>query len=130
MSRLISLLGLLFLLSCSGISSSTTLTLDYDDFGPQVVAHEVIGMDWWQWQPHGDSRPSHYPIKVVVYKGISLPQVKAQYPVKPELEQDYRYLEYTRAMDYLDTLIADDVMPDLTQQLKTTKAQIETALNR
>lgn len=75
--------------------------LPYDAFGPQVVAHELIGMEWWQWDSHGDSEPKEYPIKVVVYWNQSLEETKKRYPVIREKEQDYRYVEYEAAKRHL-----------------------------
>lgn len=114
-------------MSCAGQQETEALVLEYDSFGPPVVAQEVIGMDWWQWLDHGDSRPRKYPIKVVIYSGISLAEVKSRYPVKPELEQDYRYLEYSRAIQYLDRLISENALESLTTQLAKTKNEIESS---
>lgn len=125
MSKLIVLLVTIFMLSCSSLQTSSTLVLDYEDFGPPVVAHEVIGMDWWQWLSHGESRPKDYPIKVVIFRDISLQDVKSRFPVEPELEQDYRYLEYSDAMLYLDRLIEENVIESLTGQLIDTRNKIE-----
>ncbi len=79
-----------------------TLVLDYQDFGPQVAAHEVIGMAWWQWDAHGDPDPdSPDDVKIVVYRGISAEQVQEAFPVVEERQQDYRYLSYADAIAYL-----------------------------
>ncbi|WP_157209853.1 hypothetical protein [Marinimicrobium agarilyticum] len=101
---------------------------DYNDFGPQVIAHEVIGMEWWQWQPHGDSRPKDYDVKVVVYRNVTLEDVKAQFPVVPEEEQDYRYLEYGTALEYLNDKISDDVSKNVTDRLKETRERVVNTL--
>jgi hypothetical protein len=124
MLKSITLLCLLLLTACGQPSGPTTLILDYEDFGPPVVAQEVIGMDWWQWLDHGDSRPKHYPIKVVVFRGIPLDEVKSSYPVEPEREQDYRYLEYSHAIQYLDKLIAENAIEAVTAQLTKTRSRI------
>jgi len=39
-------------------SRQEVVLLDYNDFGPQIIAQEVISMEWWQWQDHGDSDPA------------------------------------------------------------------------
>lgn len=116
-------------MSCVGQQKTETLVLEYDSFGPPVVAQEVIGMGWWQWLDHGDSRPRKYPIKVVIYSGISLAEVKSRYPVKPELEQDYRYLEYSRAIQYLDRQISENALESLTAQLVKTKNDIQSSFD-
>lgn len=129
MKSIVSLITFLPLLSCAapGVMQNT-LVLQYDEFGPQVVAHELIGMEWWQWQSHGDSRPRKYNVKVVVYKSVSLQEVKRSYPVLPEKQQDYRYVEYRAALDYLDKLIIEDAMEPLIRKLTITKSRISRTL--
>lgn len=112
------------LLSCASQSNTNTLVLDYDDFGPQVIAHEIIGMQWWQWQNHGESRPTFYDIKVVVYNNLSLESVKMLYPVNEARREDYRYVSYKTAINYLDAKISDNVMPVVSERLTTTKSRI------
>jgi len=66
------------------------LLFDYDDFGPQAMAWETIGMQWWQWDNHGDSDPnSIYNIKVVVYRDISLQEIQSIFPVVDSRGQDF-----------------------------------------
>lgn len=81
-------------------------------------------MDWWQWQEHGDSHQKTYDIKVVVYRNISLDEVKKKYPVVPEQLKDYRYAEYSKAVSYLDRLIEENVIESLTVTLKGTREKI------
>ena len=51
--------------------------MNYEDFGPQALSWEHIGKEWWQWQSHGDSNPNtKYDVKVVVYRDISLEEIK------------------------------------------------------
>jgi len=103
---------------------ANALVLDYSDFGPQAMAYELIGFQWWQWENPCCSEPdSIYNIKVVVYKDIALNKVKALFPVNPEQQQDYRYLEYSKAISYLTEHI--DEMPSL---LKETKRKIVESL--
>ena len=97
------------------------MLLDYEEFGPPVVANEVLGMDWWPWQEFGDSRPRKYSIKVAIYRNISLNQVKELYPVEPDKEKDFRYLEYDKALSYLDKIIKDNVIEELTVTLVKTR---------
>lgn len=112
----------LSIIGCS--TTQTTLILDYSDFGPQAAAYELIGYEWWQWDSHGDSRPRHYDIKVVVYRDVPLSEVKRAYPVVKEKEQDYRYVPYGEAIEYLDNLIKENVLPEVTQTLRKTKSTI------
>jgi hypothetical protein len=85
----------------ASVAGAKDRVLPYEAFGPQVVAHELIGMEWWQWDSHGDSEPRKYPIKVVVYWNQSLEETKKRYPVVREKEQDYRYVEYETAKRHL-----------------------------
>lgn len=123
------ILILLTLISVSCTFSPTpknanTLILKYEDFGPQVIAQEVLGMEWWQWNDHGDSRPKKYNILVVVYKNIDLDSVSKLYPVNMESEHDYRYLEHDIAMQYLKDRIREDIEPSVTSRLKSTLSVI------
>lgn len=94
--------------SCSHqVSQHQYMILNYRDFGPPALASELIGNDYWQWDSHGDSRPRDYPISVVVYRNVDLFKVKNLYPVIKEKEQDYRYVDYQIAMDFLDSSIKE-----------------------
>jgi hypothetical protein len=75
-----------------------------------------LGSEWWQWQPQGDGDPAtRYPIKVVVYWEIPLDLVKQAYPVLQEKQQDYRYLERTKALTFLEGAMRDAKDFQLTQ---------------
>ena len=112
------------LVACSSTSKQQVLLLDYTDFGPQVIAHELLGMEWWQWQPHGNSRPTTYPIKVAVYRKISLEEVQSRYPINREKEQDVRYVNYQEALTYLDSHIQENVMTEVTATLKNDRSKL------
>jgi len=108
-----------------------TVVLSYCDFGPQVAAYETIGMEWWQWDNHGDPDPDYqYDIKVVVYRDIPLNQVQEEYPVLIEEKKDYRYLPYAKAMEYLNNTIEDNVTLEVTERLKKTRLEIEKKLGK
>ena len=103
-----------------------SVVLNYDDFGPQSAANRIIGMKWWQWDAHGDSNLStKYDIQVVVYDSISLDKIKAEFPIIPEIKQDYRYLTLHDALEYLDEEIQTDVLADVTATLNNTKAKLD-----
>lgn len=69
------------------------LLLGYTDFGPQAVAHELLGMEWWQWQPHGAPDPlKRYPIRVVVHRGMSEARARRIFPVDRTRERILRRL--------------------------------------
>jgi hypothetical protein len=129
MSRLLLITTFLLLASCTDQSAGNTLVLRYTDFGPPSAAHELIGMDWWQWMEHGDSRPTNYDIRVIVYRDTDLAQVQKKYPTDPSSELDYRYVRYTDAMNYLDRMIEENVFESLTMQLQATRLRILKALH-
>ncbi|NIV03738.1 MAG: hypothetical protein GWN59_03690, partial [Calditrichae bacterium] len=82
--------------------------LNYDDFGVQAMAYELIGYQWYQWKNHGESRPQKAPdIKVIVYKDISPKVVRRLYPVDAHKRQDYRYIGYMDALNYLNRKIKE-----------------------
>ena len=121
MFRAIVFLCISLFVGCSNNANDKSVVLNYDAFGPQVIASEVIGMQWWQWQAHGDSTQKNYDIKVVVYKDVSIESIEKQYPVDSNKENDFRYLEYQAAIRYLDEKINDDVIESTTERLKETK---------
>ena len=83
------------------------LVMEYDDFGPQVMAHELLGMEWWQWEAHGDSNPATtYPVRVVVHRGLGAAELAARYPVDPVKKIDHRYVTVERALAWLGENIA------------------------
>ncbi|RWX47194.1 hypothetical protein H206_02506 [Candidatus Electrothrix aarhusensis] len=131
MSRFVALLLFALLTSCSVHSQQEVVLLDYNDFGPQIIAREVIGMEWWQWQDHGDSDAAAvYPVKVAVYRDIPVTEVEQKYPVEPEQKKDFRYLEYQRALDFLDEKIAENIQENVTERLKATRKKIVSQLGK
>jgi len=107
----VTFIGGSILLSCAGPQKSNvaeiqkpktnTIVLGYDDFGPQVMSYELIGKEWYQWNSQGPDDPNaRDDIKVVVYRNVSVDEVRRKYPVI-EKQQDYRYLEYQPALDLL-----------------------------
>ena len=81
--------------------------LPYSAFGPQVAAHKLIGMKWWQWNTHGDSKPRDYPIKVVVFWDQTLEVTAKNYPVERAKEKDFRYVEYSKALAHMEAMIEE-----------------------
>jgi hypothetical protein len=119
------LLAIVFFLGCTAAIKNNSAVFDYAEFGPQVVSHELLGKEWYQWDPHGSSDPNErYDIKVVVYRDMPLKKIQQQYPVIKG-EKDYRYLEYSLALQHLDTIAKE---PILSEDAATTKAKILAAL--
>lgn len=80
-------------------------------------------------QDHGDSDPTvRYDITVAVYRNVPLAEVKAKYSVEPGLEKDVRYLEYQKALGFLDEKIAENVMKSVTERLQATRKKITAEL--
>ena len=91
------------LITCCKHTSSQYLLFNYENFGPQAMAWETIGMRWWQWDNHGDSDPdSIYDIKIVVYCNIPLQKIQSMFPVVETAKKDFRYVEYNKALKYFD----------------------------
>jgi hypothetical protein len=103
-TNFIILLGLIWF---SFIVKAGEKILPYSAFGPQVLAHELIGKAWWQWQPVGGDDDREYPIKVVVYWNQSVDDIAKRYPVVESKEQDYRYVPYLAAVKHMEDLIQD-----------------------
>lgn len=118
--------ALLFWAFSSPISASQLWFFDYRDFGPQAAAHELLGMEWWQWDNHGSPDPkAHYPIKVIVYQGYSKEAVARRFAVDPAGKRDYRYVSHQQAVKYLKKQISDNVLPEVTRKLKVTLKQLQ-----
>jgi hypothetical protein len=124
MRRLLIVPVILLCVACASMARQHVAVFNYSDFGPQVIASEVVGMEWWQWQAHGDSRPRSYDIKIVVYRDIPLDEVRKQHPVDETGERDYRYLNYETALTYLNEKINDNVLEDVTATLEATRSRL------
>ena len=98
----------LFLLSCNHSPKPYAL-FDYEDFGPQSMAYEKIGMQWWQWDNHGAGNDPNYnyDIRVVVYHEMPLSQIQTLFPVDQSKNQDFRYFEYKESIEYLNEKIKE-----------------------
>lgn len=70
------------------------------------MAYELIGYDWNEWKPYGDDSPNDVDIKVVVYRGVELGELRKQFPVVKG-KSDYRYLEYAPAIQFLQEQIKE-----------------------
>lgn len=122
-----------------------TLLLDYSYFGPQAMAYNLIGYQWYQWDNHGYPDPrKRYDIKVIVYKGIYLSKLMQLFPVDKVLLKDYRYLNYQKALNYLENQIlilnnsqkespesADsELFEQMIERFQKTKSEISNRFNK
>jgi len=97
-----------FLLSLGAQTvSADEAILPYSAFGPQAAAYELIGMEWWQWDSHGDGTDREYPIKVVVFWNQTQRETAKNHPVDESKPQDFRYVEYSKAVEYLERIIRE-----------------------
>jgi hypothetical protein len=82
-----------------------SFVMQYADFGSPSSSHELLGPEPSQesGQRADDPRDD---LQVVVYRNVDLATVKRTYP---ELggKYVYRYVEYSRAVDYLDKQIEE-----------------------
>ncbi|WP_104400874.1 hypothetical protein [Vibrio penaeicida] len=98
---------IMFAFSFSINANSSITVMDYNDFGPPSLSGKLLGVEWFQWQSHGDSKPRNYPVKVVVYEGYELEKVESLYPVNSAKEQDFRYVTFDSAVDFIDSSLID-----------------------
>ena len=99
------------------------IILPYSAFGPQAAAHELIGMEWWQWESHGDDKDRDYPIKVVVFWDQTLEEISKVHPVDKMKLQDFRYVECSKAVLHMERIIKEF------KKAKLDASDIESALS-
>lgn len=120
-------LGLLS--DCAALHKLTYNEFKYSDFGPQAMAHELLGMNWWQWSEPGGFQPNEtFDVKVVVYCAGQRSDIEKRFPVDKATHKDYRYVIKNDAIGYLIKHINEDFIPEVTEKLKTTKYKIESAI--
>ena len=128
-------LGLVFILNgCATYNTDRkqSLVLPYSAFGPPTMSGTLIGVEWFQWLSHGESRPRDYDINVVIYRKIPLEEVRNLYPISQKESIDYRYVSYSDAVSYFDHNITEVVrmeqegypMGSLSEELRSVKIQI------
>jgi hypothetical protein len=100
------LAALILVLAATPLRSAEVI-LPYSAFGPQAAAYELIGMAWWQWDSQGGDYDRDYPIKVVVYWDQTKEETAKRHPVNQAKDQDFRYVEYSKAVEYLEQTIKD-----------------------
>ena len=96
------------LISCTSnnaVPHGNFIVLQYEDFGPQDIAEEIIGPDYWQWDDGHYDTPQKFDIKVVVYRDMKLDELKLKFPVDKSKKQDYRYVQYDAAIKWYDKQI-------------------------
>lgn len=99
--RLTYLLSALLIASCTlanDLLIENTIVLDYKDFGPPDIAEDLLGPHYWQWDNGHYDSPQAFNIRVVIYRQVDLDDVKAMFPVSKNKQQDFRYVEYKKAI--------------------------------
>lgn len=98
-----------FLTACASTRSSPSgnfIILDYVDFGPQDIAEELIGPNYWQWDSGQYSKPQNFDIKIIVYREMELDKIKKMFPVDKTNKKDFRYVHYLAAISWHDERIS------------------------
>jgi hypothetical protein len=129
------LVALILVLAAKPLRAAEVV-LPYSAFGPQAAAYELIGMEWWQWNSQGDDDDRDYPIKVVVYWDQTKEETAKRHPVDQSKDQDFRYVEYSKAVEHLERTIKDfqeakqdsTTMERALAELKKQKAHIRKAM--
>ena len=126
----------ILLMLCIALSSCSTGTInskyhyslfEYEDFGPQAMAYELIGMQVWQWQDFVSDPDEEFDIRVVVFEG-DRDLFQKKFKTIPAQQLDYRLVSYPDAVQYLNHQIEENIMPVVTERLERTKARLEAEL--
>jgi hypothetical protein len=81
--------------------------MKYADFGSPSGPDDLLGFDSSQGNGQGaEALRNRDEIQVVVYRNVDLATVKRTYPALGG-KYDYRYVEYSQAIDYLDKQIEE-----------------------
>lgn len=121
-------LSVLHLCACTSHVQKNTMVLEYADFGPQVMAYPALGPKNLSWQPEVPLLLGQGKVCVVVYRDIALGEVKQHYPADKHNHLDYRYLQYSDALHYLDSRIAQNILRSITERLLVTRDTIRQRL--
>jgi hypothetical protein len=121
-----SILAAIILVLAATHLRAAEVILPYSAFGPQSAAHELIGMAWWQWDSQGEDDDRDYPIKVVVYCDQTKEETAKRHPVDQAKPQDFRYVEYSKAIEHLEHTIKDFMKAKLDAKImESALAQLE-----
>jgi hypothetical protein len=95
-----------------------TVVFSIDDFGPASLQEGLVGNTWWAWESGGSFAPTDtFDIRVVVFQGRSEQDLVKAYPTI-EGKSDYRFLSRERALQYLDSALAELALPEDQSDLK------------
>ncbi len=111
------------LILCASAGRAGELILPYQAFGPQCAAYKLIGMAWWQWDSNGGDTDRDFSIKIVVLWDQTLEETTKRHPVDQVKQLDFRYVEYQKAIHYLETFIKDTELD--TKSMQQTLAELK-----
>ena len=97
-----------------GKSGACHTVLSYSDFGSGVgdLQRDLIGRDLWRWLNYTEDPLVEFDIKVVLYAPAEkLTDLKQQYPIDQEKEQDYRYVSISDLECFLSRELIDKKEP-------------------
>lgn len=135
-----SLLAILLWAACAPVAPSQApspeppvVVLPYDAFGPQAMAHTLVGFAWWSWEGGGSYGPGDtFDVRVVVHRDGERAAAEQRWPTVPALEQDRRLVSRSEALGWLDERIAElagePEFQGLREELRATRARIEREL--
>ncbi|HUS68022.1 MAG TPA: hypothetical protein VMZ28_25995 [Kofleriaceae bacterium] len=111
------------------------VVLDYDDFGPQALAHELLGLECYSFADCCCSEPGDaFDVRVVVHDGASEAAARTRYPIGPD-SGDYRIIDAAAARAFLDAQLADlaswppeDRLPALEATLRATRVRLQASI--
>ncbi len=83
-------------------NSKNIFVTSHSSFGPPQISSRLIGDYRWQWSDLDNHKPISLSINVVVYRNVSIQEVKRAFPVDPSKKQDYRYVSYSEASTFFD----------------------------
>lgn len=87
------------------IQASDHIELPYKAFGSS--SESIIWPQHWQWSDAENHQPVSYDIRVIIYQGDNLDQLKSIYSIVPEKKQDYRFIQRDKAVEYLKGTISE-----------------------
>jgi hypothetical protein len=106
---------------------------EYGDFGPQAMAWQLLGMEWYVFSDCACFEPGdRFDVRVVVYGGgMSAATVRRRYPSGPALG-DYRVVRAVEAIAFvreqlrdLESWAEEDRILSLEGTLRATRVRLE-----
>lgn len=119
--------AVVLLVLCGGCASrveKSTAVFEYADFGPRVMAYNLLGPKNLQWEPEVPIMIGQGKVYVVIYRGLPVEAVERHYPQDRSRNIDYRYIQYGEALNYLDAKIERNLLRRVTERLRRTRDKL------